>query len=68
MNHDLLSAGIDLVEVRWSTYHPISGHSSSSSSSSSMTATTLWHGVYGTVIDDNSSISWDGISAVLSLL
>lgn len=49
LNHDILQSGITLKEVRWNTYFPIHGNSSSSSSSSSFngTVTNRWYGLHG---------------------
>lgn len=72
MNNNLLSAGIELVEVRWNTYFPFAGNSSSSSSSSSAgNIVSIWYPVSGTwpsgasggsYQEDSGTQQWDGVS------
>jgi uncharacterized protein (TIGR02217 family) len=67
VNYKLLHMGIDLVEVRWNTYFPMSGNSSSSSSSSSQTGiSTRWYTVSDHLATSGETgyNNWDGNSLI----
>jgi uncharacterized protein (TIGR02217 family) len=60
VSYKLLNVGLDLVEVRWNTYFPVSGNSSSSSSSSSANnISTRWYAPFWL---NSASTTYNGTS------